>query len=171
MKTIGVSLWGGQVRGTGPNHPTVVRPATRPRPSVLAGARDLFVSAYPRFASVCRTMEEPGIAIVAVDELTGRPGGIVRLCARVDRHVAAIVGRHDACDLFLSTNPRLALRHIAIILDPVQSWSRNSTAVRYRVLDLRTTDGILDEDGRQRRGVRAEGPAILRCGGYAVFVL
>jgi hypothetical protein len=171
MKTIGVSLWGGQVRGAGPNHPTIVRPSTRPQPTVSASARQLFINAYPRFGPVCRTAEEPGIAIIAIDELTGRPAGIVRLCARVDRHVAAIVGRHDACDLYLSTSPRLALRHLAIILDPVQSWSRASTQVKYRVLDLRTTDGMLDEDGRQLRGLRAEGPAILRCGGFSVFVL
>ena len=30
---------------------------------------------------------------------------------------------------------------------------------------------MFDEDHRQLRGLRAEGPAILRCGGYAVFVL
>ena len=41
----------------------------------------------------------------------------------------------------------------------------------YRVLDLRTGDGLLDEDGRKLRGLRAEGPSILRCGGYTLFML
>jgi hypothetical protein len=30
---------------------------------------------------------------------------------------------------------------------------------------------MLDEDGRVLRGLRAEGPALLRCGGYALFML
>lgn len=166
MKTIGVSLWDGQERGGG-NHRTVMRPAVRPR----AGLRELFCEAYPRFAPACRAIDEPGIAIVAVDEISGRAAGLVKLLARVQRPVAAIVGRHDRCDLFLAGSDRLALRQLAVVLAPVESWARGSSSVRYRVLDLKTQDGMVDEDGRALRGLRAEGPAILRCGGYAIFIL
>jgi hypothetical protein len=166
MKTIGVSLWDGQERGGG-NHRTVMRPAVRPR----AGLRDLFLGAYPRFAPACRAVDEPGIAIVAVDEASGRAAGLVKLLARVQRPTAAIVGRHDRCDLFLAGSDRLALRQLAVVLAPVASWERGASNVRYRVLDLKTQDGILDEEGRVLRGLRAEGPAILRCGGYAIFIL
>lgn len=165
MKTIGVSLWDGQARG-GSNLRTMVRSAVRP----CAGLRELFLGAYPKFQPVCRTVDEPGLAIIAVDEATGRPAGIVKLCARVQRPVAAIVGRHDQCDLFLSGSDRLALRQLAIVLAPVESWVPGA-AVGYRVLDLKTQDGMLDEDGRVLRGLRAEGPAILRAGGYAIFML
>lgn len=165
MKTIGVSLWDGQERG-GENHRTVMRPAVRPR----AGLRELFVEAYPKFAPACRVIEEPGLAIVAVDESTGRAAGLVKLLARVQRPVAAIVGRHDRCDLYLAGSDRLALRQLAIVLAPVESWARGA-GVRYRVLDLKTQDGMIDEEGRGLRGLRAEGPAILRCGGYAIFIL
>lgn len=165
MKTIGVSLWDGQERGGG-NYRTVMRPAVRPR----AGLRELFLEAYPRFAPACRTVDEPGIAIVAVDETSGRAAGLVKLLARVQRPVAAIVGRHDRCDLFLAGSDRLALRQLAIVLSPVESWVRGA-GVRYRVLDLKTQDGMIDEEGRVLRGLRAEGPAILRCGGYAIFIL
>jgi hypothetical protein len=88
----------------------------------------------------------------------------------VQRHVAAIVGRHDECDLFLNMHARLALRHLAVVLDPVSDW-RPGANVRYRVLDLRTTDGFADENDRPLRGMRGEGPALLRCGGYALFVM
>ncbi|HSR96934.1 MAG TPA: hypothetical protein VLM79_07790, partial [Kofleriaceae bacterium] len=98
-------------------------------------------------------MSEPGIALVAVDEVTGRSMGLVRLLARVQRHVAAIVGRHDECDLFLNAHGRLALRHLAVVLDPVSDW-RTGANVRYRVLDLRTTDGFIDENDRPLRGLR-----------------
>src|SRR6185436_3367493 len=165
MKTIGVSLWDGQVRGGG-NHRTVMRPAVRPR----AGLRELFLEAYPKFAAACRAVEEPGIAIVAVDESTARPAGLVKLLARVQRPTAAIVGRHDRCDLFLAGSDRLALRQLAVVVAPVDSWERGAT-VRYRVLDLKTQDGMIDEEGRVLRGLRAEGPALLRCGGYSIYIL
>jgi hypothetical protein len=167
VKTVGVDLWAGQRRGV-PNHATCIRPATR---ISLRTMRELFVEAYPRFSPACRAEEEPGLAIVAVDELSGRAAGLVRLRARVGRHVAAIVGRHDACDLFLRDIPELALRQLAVVLDPVTSWRRGSSSVRYRVLDLRTDLGFADEHHRMMRGLRAEGPAFLRCAGYGLFVL
>jgi hypothetical protein len=144
-----------------------MRPAVRPR----AGLRELFFEAYAKFAPACRAVEEPGIAIVAVDEATGRAAGLVKLLARVQRPTAAIVGRHDHCDLFLSASDRLALRQLAVVLAPVENWERGSSSVRYRVLDLKTQDGMIDEEGRVLRGLRAEGPAILRCGGYAIYIL
>ncbi len=133
--------------------------------------RDLFLGAYAKFADRCRQVEEPGLAVIAVEERTGRAAGLVRLCARVERHVAAIVGRHDECDLYLTGSSQLALRHLAIVLDPVTSWKAGDKGVRFRVLDLRTTDGFTDEEGRQLRGLRCEGPAVLRCAGHAIFII
>jgi hypothetical protein len=166
VKTIGISLWDGQERGGG-NHRTVMRPMARPAWNL----RELFQAAYPKVAAACRAVDEPGIAIIAVDERSGRAAGLVKLCARVQRPVAAIVGRHDQCDLYLSGSDRLALRQLAVVLGPVESWEKSSTKVRYRVLDLKTQDGMIDEEGRVLRGLRAEGPAIFRCGGYAMFIL
>jgi len=166
---VGVDLWGGQVRGASENRATLIRPAAVPR--IERGVSALFHGAYSQFAAACRAVDEPGIAMIAVDEATGRSAGCCTLRARVGRHVAAMVGRHDQCDLFLNGNDELALRHIAIILDPVKSWSKNSSAVKYRVLDLRTSNGFRDEHGRPLRGLKAEGPAVLRVGGYALFVM
>ena len=168
-KTIGIDLWAGQARG-GHNVATCYRPVPVRR-STGKSMQQLFEGAYARFASLCRDVDEPGLALLAVDEITGVPAGLVRLRARFGRHVAAIVGRHDQCDLFLNRHGSLALRHLAIVLDPVQSWRRNSTTVRYRVLDLRTSDGFTDEHGKPMRGLRAEGPAFMRCSGHAIFVL
>lgn len=166
-KTIGIELWKGQ-RGA-QNVATCYRPA--PRVNVGKPMRQLFQGAYSKFAELCREVDEPGLALLAVDETTGQPAGLVRLRARFGRHVAAIVGRHDQCDLYLSEHASLALRHLAIVLDPVQSWRRNSTSVRYRILDLRTSEGFTDENGKPMRGMRAEGPAFMRCAGHAVFVM
>jgi hypothetical protein len=167
VKTVGVDLWDGQVRGAGENRATVLRSV----PRIDRELRALFHQAYPTFAPTCRAVDEPGVAMIAIDEVTGQAAGICTLRARVARYVAAMVGRHDHCDLFLRGSEELALRHLAIVLDPVKSWSRNATAVRYRVLDLRTQHGFRDEHGRPLRGLRAEGPAVLRCAGYALFIL
>ena len=164
---MGIDLWGGQIRGATENRATVCFTA----PRVALPMRDLFLSAYARFADACRAVDEPGLAVIAVDEISARPSGLVTLRARVARYVASILGRHDVCDLFLPTNSELALRHLAIVLDPVQSYAKDQAAVRYRVLDLRTQTGFADENGRPLRGLRCEGPALLRCGGHAVFVL
>jgi hypothetical protein len=168
VKTIGIDLWDGQIRQGG-NAQTVMRPAVVP--NVRRGIRDLFLATYPRFAAVCRTVDEPGIAIIAVDERTARAAGIVKVIARVGRSVAAIAGRHDQCDLYLRGNDGLALRQFAVVLAPVTSWAPGAKAMQYRVMDLRTNDGMADEDGRLLRGIRAEGPSILRCSGYTFFIV
>lgn len=170
--TLDVSLWAGQSRGVVPNAPTLMMKAARPViPARIGTARDLFLGAYAKFAPVCRAFDEPGLAVIAVDEATGIPAGIVKLCARVQRPVAAIVGRHDHCDLYLQGREQLSLRQLAVILDPVKSWERGAPSIRYRVLDLRTSAPMVDEDGRPLRGIVAEGPAILRCAGFVLFML
>ena len=170
--TLDVSLWAGQSRGQVPNAPTLMMKAARPiLPARILTARDLFLAAYARFAPVCRAFDEPGLAVIAVDEATGRPAGIVKLCARVQRPVAAIIGRHDRCDLYLHDREALSLRQLAVVVDPVKSWERGATSIHYRVLDLRTSQPMVDEDGRPLRGIAAEGPAILRCAGYVLFML
>jgi len=168
VKTIGIDLWDGQLRQGG-NAQTIMRPAVVP--TIRRGIRDLFLENYPRFAPVCRTVEEPGIAIIAIDDKTARAAGVVKVLARVGRSVAAVAGRHDQCDLYLRGNDGLALRQFTVVLSPVQSWAPGAKAAQYRVIDLRTNDGMMDEDGRMLRGIRAEGPSILRCSGYTFFIL
>jgi hypothetical protein len=97
--------------------------------------------------------------------------GMACLRARVDRHVTAIVGRHDKCDLYIEGNNRLALRQLAVVLAPVTDWRAGTSTVSFRILDLRTTEGMIDEEGRSLRGLRSEGPAMVRCGGYAIYAL
>jgi hypothetical protein len=170
LKTIGIDLWAGQARGVAENRQTCYG-NTSPGLVQPRHMRELFMGAYAQFSPLCREADEPGLALLAVDEHTGRPAGLVRLRARFGRHVAAIIGRHDQCDLFLDRHSSLALRHLAIVLDPVQSWTRGSTQVHYRVLDLRTERGFKDENGQSLRGFAAEGPAFMRCAGHALFVL
>lgn len=168
MKTISIDRWGGQRRSGERNA------ATRVCSNVVApsfDARRHFVRAYAKIADTCRAVDEPGVALFAVDEATGEVAGLACIRARVDRHVAAIVGRHDQCDLSFAGSERLALRQLAVVLAPVRSWKRGQAEVSFRVLDLRTADGMVDEESRPLRGLRSEGPVVVRCGGYLIYVL
>lgn len=168
--TIAVNLCAQQQRGVAANQPTIAHRAQRPQIR-RRDLRELFAIGYQAFAERCRAVDEPGVAVIAVHELTGRAQGIVTLRARVERHVAAIVGRHDSADLYLTQSAELALRHLAVIVDPVTSWKRGDASARFRVLDLRTGSGFQDEQGRTLRGIRCEGPALLRCCDHALFLL
>lgn len=168
MKTLITEHWAGQVRGVGRNDATRIAPVVR---LVGPDLRTLFERAYPVFADKCRAIDEPGLALIAVDERTGNAMGMACLRARVDRHVTAVVGRHDRCDLYLEGSDRLALRQLVVVLAPVTDWRAGNATVCFRILDLRTTDGMLDEHGRSLRGLRSDGPAMVRCGGYAICAL
>ncbi len=144
---------------------------TDPRPPPPPDAAALFVDTYATFAAVCRDVVEPGVAIIAIDERGRRVAGLTMLHASSGRHAAAIVGRHDACDLFLSASDELPLRQLAVILDPVTTRTAGRADLQYRILDLRTGRGFLDERGRALRGLRCDGPAILRCAGHVLCVL
>src|SRR5689334_6768599 len=88
----------------------------------------LFARVYAGLAEACRRAHEPGLVVVAVDEHTATPAGVLRMTAR-DHHVAAIVGRHPRCDLVL---PSLSSRQLAIVVEPV----RGNGVATGRILDL-----------------------------------
>jgi len=168
VTTLAVHLVGGQARGRINRQTEFAIPCTK---SLASGRiRTAFAAAYRRFADTCRAVDEPGLAVIAVDERTAQPCGIVRIHARIGRHVVATVGRHDRCDLFLDGHDELALRQFVVVVDPVSSFARDAR-VTYRVLDLRTSNGFSDEHGNPLRAVQVDGTAILRCAGYVLFAL
>jgi pSer/pThr/pTyr-binding forkhead associated (FHA) protein len=129
----------------------------------------LFVAHYAKIRTFCREAREPGIAVVAVHIPTLRLVGRLWLGARPGRATAAIIGRHSHADLLLTTDSGLSLRHLALVVHPLRSWDGHEA--RFTVLDLRTERAFHDEHGRQLDGVRCEGPALLSCGDYALYVL
>jgi hypothetical protein len=140
---------------------------TRMRPH--EDPRTLFVNAYPWFEEVCRAVREPGVAVIAVDDWTGNVVAYHGLRAAVNRCISAVGGRHERCDIVLPCQD-VALRSFAIVVDPVEGWEVGAH-VGYRMIDLRTTDGLEDEHGKALRSFRTDGPAIIRCGGYTIFLL
>jgi hypothetical protein len=126
---------------------------------------------YRGFAAACRAVEEPGLVVVAIDEATRRVDGILTLRARLDGVAAAVIGRHTGADLYLAGDEAVSLRHLAVLVEPVRSFRRGPVELGYRILDLRTELGLVDEEGRILRGARCEGSAFFRCGSYALFFL
>jgi hypothetical protein len=109
--------------------------------------------------------------VVAIDEAARRVEGILTLRARPDRVVGAVIGRHAGADLYLAGDDAVSLRHLAVLVEPVRSFRRGPVELGYRILDLRTELGFVDEEGQVLRGARCEGSAFFRCGSYALFCL
>lgn len=168
MKAFGSQVLKHQPRDDSRNRGTEYMPFVEASP---LDPGELFTGAYSSFVSACRVVAEPGVAMVAIDERTHRLAGLSFLLAQPGRNVAAIVGRHDRCDLSLDGDDALPLRQLALILDPVTSWRAGRTETSYRILDLRSEHGFRDEHGRTLRGLRSDGAAVLRCAGHVLFVL
>jgi hypothetical protein len=92
----------------------------------------------------------------------------VWLAGRTDRAVSAIVGRHSEADVLLD-DPGIALRHLAILVPRTRSWDAHALA--FEIVDLRTGTAFHDERGNHLEAAWCDGPALISCGAYALFVL
>jgi hypothetical protein len=74
-----------------------------------------------------------------------------------------VIGRHTACDVVLSSDPTISLRHLlarAVVLED------GTTALR--LFDLMTTVPFNLEDGTPRRSIVASGPLLIQLGDYVI---
>lgn len=131
--------------------------------------RALFLANYAAIRHECTAFSQPGLAIFAINVLTGGLVGSMCLAAKVDMPNSAIAGRHGMADLYLENDASLSLRHLAIITSPLTSI--DSHDIRFRIVDLRTSTAFQDEFGQQFEALLAEGPLFVRCGNYALFCL
>ncbi len=86
--------------------------------------------------------------------------------AQEDTIRALVLGRHNEAGVFLPRDPRLSLRHLALLLHRTDRTS----APRFRVCDLRTPLAFTGEDGRPLQAVESTGPQLLRCASYAILL-
>jgi len=131
------------------------------------GMAELFVAHYPAIRAALRHALTPGVVLVSVDGQSGAVG-YISLAAHRDHPVAAVVGRHGQADLRLPCDPRVALRHLAVVLPAAEA---RQTRQRVLVLDLNTGQGFEDERGVMQRAVLTDGSFFFRLGRYAVFML
>lgn len=132
---------------------------------------ELFVDNYDAIREVASRMDDPGVLAVAIDSRGDGLASSAWIAAKAGVPNVAIVGRHSMADLYLAGDPSVSLRHLALIVEPVQSWERTDVDLSYSILDLRTGEGFGDEHGRTLSGLRVEGPAFIRCGDYALFFM
>lgn len=108
--------------------------------------------------------EGPAIAVVAA--IGDRVVSTGLLPARLDRVNTAVIGRHSSADFPLPDAAGVSLRHLLLIVRPAAL----AHEIRFRVLDLRTSAGFVDEDQRRLESIEAEGPAFLWCGVVGVYL-
>lgn len=133
-----------------------------------ASFRDLFLRNYAAMRDRCASFGQTGLAVAAVDQFSGRLAGILCIAAKIGTANSAIVGRHSMTDLYLDGDASLSLRHLVVVVSPLDLTSGE---VRFRVIDLRTQAAFQDEHGRRFEALVAEGPLFIRCGNYVLFCL
>lgn len=159
------------VRDASANDATIALPSWRavPPPAAPAegpasGFEELFRRHYPALRGLLAKRQGPGLAILLTsgEQLQASAW----MGARRDDIHAVVVGRHTHCDLFLPSDTRLSLRHLAVVLHR----QRDDAPVRFRVCDLRTPTAFGDEKGQPLRALEAEGPLLLRCASFEALL-
>jgi len=118
---------------------------------------------YAAIREILAAHSEPGLALVVASQDGIEASAWVN--AEADGINPLILGRHNAAEIFLPSDPELSLRHLAVILH-----RRGSGPVHFRVLDLRTATAFADEQGRRLEAVESAGPTLLRCASFAVLL-
>jgi hypothetical protein len=124
--------------------------------------RELFSKHYEKIREWCTSQSRTGVALVAMDGESVH--GAAFLASKPGTVATAILGRHSQADLQLRGDASVSLRHLALLLYP-----DGGARPRYRLLDLRTATGFLDERGRRLRAIEVDGPAFVRLGAYTVL--
>jgi hypothetical protein len=106
-----------------------------------------------------------GVLIAAVDangvfdghaHLRLPPSGIAHL----------VVGRHERCDVVLSRDNDVSLRHVLL-----RATRGAHGQIHLRAIDLRSRCGLLNEDGTRCEAIASKGPLFLQIASYTVFLL
>ncbi len=77
-----------------------------------------------------------------------------------------IVGRHERCDVVLSRDSDVSLRHLL-----VRTTRGANGTLNLRAIDLRSRVGLLSEDGKRCEAIASKGPLFLQVGSYVIFLL
>ena len=161
----------GQAREDSPNDATIVLSTFRgwlgePDPGIgpPASFEEAFRLHYSAIRELLNDQTQSGLGLVAV----GADGveAAAWFGARDDDANPLIVGRHSSAEVFLPSDPGLSLRHLAVILHR----RRPGSPIRFRVLDLRTSTGFEDEQGRTLEALASEGPLMVRCASLAIMM-
>jgi hypothetical protein len=105
-----------------------------------------------------------GVMIAAVDGNGVFDGhSHLRLPATGIAHL--ILGRHERCDVVLSRDSDVSLRHLL-----VRATRGPHGQLQLRAIDLRSRCGLLSEDGKRCEAIASQGPLFLQVASYVVFL-
>jgi hypothetical protein len=124
---------------------------------------EVFHRDYAVIRRILGAHTEPGLALVVASRAGIEASAWVN--AEDEGINPLIIGRHNAAEVFLPSDPALSLRHLAVILQ-----RRGTGPVRFRVLDLRTATAFEDERGRRLEALEASGPTLLRCASFCLLL-
>ena len=77
-----------------------------------------------------------------------------------------IVGGHERCDVVLSRDGDISLRHVL-----VRATRGRDGQLQLRAIDLRSRCGLLSEDATRCEAIASKGPLFLQVASYVVFLL
>jgi len=76
-----------------------------------------------------------------------------------------ILGRHERCDVVLSRDSDVSLRHLL-----VRATRSAGGTLHLRAIDLRSRVGLLSEEGTRCEAIASKGPLFLQVGSYVIFL-
>ena len=106
-----------------------------------------------------------GVLIAAVDG-AGLLDGHAHLRLPASGIAHLILGRHERCDVVLSRDTDVSLRHLL-----VRATRGKTGQMQLRAIDLRSRVGLLSEDGRPCEAIASRGPLFLQVSSYVLFLL
>jgi hypothetical protein len=130
-------------------------------PEPFAG---VFQKHFAALRAAHRAQPAEGVLIAAVDGSgTFDAHAHLRLPESGIAHL--ILGRHERCDVVLSRDTDVSLRHLL-----VRATRGPGGELRLRAIDLRSRCGLLSEDGRRCEAIASRGPLFLQVGSYVLFL-
>lgn len=125
----------------------------------------IFRKHFAGLRAAYQAQPQEGVLIAAIDgngvfdahaHLRLPPSGIAHL----------VVGRHERCDVVLSRDNDVSLRHLLL-----RATRDRRGQLHLRAIDLRSRCGLLSEDGQRCEAIASSGPLFLQVASYAVFLL
>ncbi|MGZ6126501.1 MAG: FHA domain-containing protein [Myxococcales bacterium] len=124
----------------------------------------VFRKHFPALRAAYQAQPAEGVLIAAIDG-----NGIfdahahLRLPSSGIAHL--IAGRHERCDVVLSRDAEVSLRHML-----VRATRGPQGQLQLRAIDLRSRCGLLSEEGKRCEAIASEGPLFLRIASYVLLL-
>jgi hypothetical protein len=125
----------------------------------------VFRKHFAALRAAYQAQPQEGVLIAAVDG-EGVFDGHAHLRLPSSGIAHLIVGRHERCDVVLSRDNDVSLRHLLL-----RATRASHGRIHLRAIDLRSRRGLLSEDGTRCEAIASNGPLFLKIASYVVFLL